>query len=82
LTNPFPDKFLKVPETPFPDFTDIYSGIWKKLDPKAKISNEPTIEAALNLARSEGRNHGGMEVLVTGSLHLVGGALNVLQPDI
>lgn len=71
-----------MPETPFPDFQDIYSGIWKGLDPKATISSEPTIEAALNLAKSMGRDHGGMDVLVTGSLHLVGGALNILQPDI
>lgn len=71
-----------MPETPFPDFRDIYSDIWKKLDPKATISSEPAIEEALNLAKSMARSHGGMEVLVTGSLHLVGGALNVMQPDI
>jgi folylpolyglutamate synthase len=71
-----------VPETPFPDFRGIYSDIWKKFDPKATISSEPTIEEALNLAKSVARNHGGMDVFVTGSLHLVGGALNVMQPDI
>lgn len=78
----FPDKFLNVPETPFPDFQDIYSDIWKGFDSKATISSEPTIEAALNLAKSLAEDHGGMNVFVTGSLHLVGGVLNIMKPEI
>lgn len=50
------------------------------MDPKAAIIKEQTIEGALNTARRIGEEKGGMQTLVTGSLHLVGGALNLLRP--
>jgi folylpolyglutamate synthase len=74
------DKTLKTPETPFPDFLTVYSELWKSLDPQTKVSKNSTIEGALKLAKRIGDQEGGMLTLVTGSLHLVGGALNILCP--
>jgi hypothetical protein len=81
---PKTDKTFKIPETPFPDFPTIYRHIWKQtIDPEAQVFTEDTIEGALNLARKIGEQNGGglgMQTLITGSLHLVGGALNLLKP--
>lgn len=74
------DKTLKVPETPFPDLCKIYSELWKELHPHATVSTEPTIEGAIRLAERISIEQGGMEAFVTGSLHLVGGALSLLRP--
>ncbi|KAJ5899211.1 folylpolyglutamate synthase [Penicillium taxi] len=74
------DKTLKVPETPFPDMCAIYSSLWKKIHPNTEVSIEPTIEGAISLAEGLSIKHGGMQTFVTGSLHLVGGALNLLRP--
>ncbi|KAJ5950463.1 Mur ligase C-terminal [Penicillium vulpinum] len=74
------DKTLKVPQTPFPDFCAIYSSLWQEFDPIAAVSTKPTIEAAIRSAKRLGAQRGGMEVFVTGSLHLVGGALHFLRP--
>ena len=57
---------------------------WKSLDPQARVTIVPTIQEALEYARALSTrdvNEGGVEVhaLVTGSLHLVGGALGVLE---
>ncbi|KAF8431656.1 Mur ligase [Terfezia claveryi] len=56
----------------------LYCDIWKKIDPEVVIVSEPSIEGALNFARSIGKENGRMETLITGSLHLVGRALNLL----
>lgn len=74
------DKTLKVPETPFPDLRTHYATRWEQLDPKALLYAESTIEDALMLARDIAVEKGGLDVLVTGSLHLVGGALSLLRP--
>ncbi|KAJ5537512.1 hypothetical protein N7494_006991 [Penicillium frequentans] len=74
------DKTLKVPETPFPDLCAIYSSLWKGIHPQATVSIEPTIEAAIRAAELMSARQGGMQAFVTGSLHLVGGALNLLRP--
>ncbi|KAF9882760.1 hypothetical protein FE257_005308 [Aspergillus nanangensis] len=74
------DKNLKEPETPFPDYRTIYSSLWNEIDPQAAVSSESTIEGAIKAALEIGHRNGGMQVLVTGSLHLVGGALNILRP--
>lgn len=78
--NYFSDKTLKVPQTPFPDFCTIYSSLWKTMHPSATVSIESTIEGAIRLAEQISVQQGGMQVFVTGSLHLVGGALNILRP--
>ena len=51
-----------------------------KKDPEAVIVRQDAIEGALNFAKNIGEQYNGMETLVTGSLHLVGGALNLLRP--
>ncbi|KAK1148183.1 hypothetical protein N8T08_010828 [Aspergillus melleus] len=74
------DKTLKVPETPFPDLCGIYSSLWKAFDPQATVSTDPSIEGAIKQAKTIAAEEDGVHVLVTGSLHLVGGALNLLRP--
>ncbi|KAF7181984.1 hypothetical protein CNMCM7691_001372 [Aspergillus felis] len=59
----------------------LYASVWKELDPQAMVTTTPTIEGALRLAREIGVREDGMQVLVTGSLHMVGGALSVLRPS-
>lgn len=80
LTIYMTDKTLKVPETPFPDLCAIYASLWRELDPQATVTREPTIESAIKLAKRLSGERGGTEVFVTGSLHMVGGALNLLRP--
>ncbi|KAL2390322.1 hypothetical protein RJ035_001359 [Blastomyces gilchristii] len=75
------DRTVKLAEPSFPEFCDLYSSIWKGLNPQGVVSCEPTIEGAIKFAKRMGALQGGMEVLVTGSLHLVGGALNILRPQ-
>lgn len=55
---------------------------WSSIDPKSKVVVLPTIEDALNYARgvAEAAPEGEVvQAYVTGSLHLVGGALGILE---
>ena len=55
---------------------------WAALDPAAQVSVIPTIEEAIAHVRSlEGGLDEGQSVraFITGSLHLVGGALGILE---
>lgn len=55
---------------------------WSSLDPNAKVVVLPTIEDAINHVRDLGKNMEGektVQALITGSLHLVGGALGILE---
>ncbi|KAF8426995.1 putative tetrahydrofolylpolyglutamate synthase [Tirmania nivea] len=74
------DKNVKIPNTSIPNLLALYCEIWSKIDPDAVIVSETAIEGALKFARSIGEENGGMDTLITGSLHLVGGALNLLRP--
>ncbi|KAH7018366.1 Mur ligase [Microdochium trichocladiopsis] len=58
---------------------------WRTLDPEAQITVVPTIEDAIELVRklgaevpAQGDGHE-VQALITGSLHLVGGALGILE---
>lgn len=53
------------------------SSAWKDVDPKARTHVVKTIEEAVGVVRSL---DGDVQVLTTGSLHLVGGVLEVLDP--
>ena len=59
--------------------------VWKKLDPQADVFVRGTIEEAVGVVRGNGEKSVGDDedvekvVLVTGSLHLVGGVLEVLE---
>lgn len=52
---------------------------WQDLQKDADIRVVKTIEEALNLAREVGLEKGGVDVFATGSLHLVGGVLGMLE---
>ncbi len=53
---------------------------WKALDPTANVMLIPSIEEAINTARSLAKGDGQQALaLITGSLHLVGGALGILE---
>ena len=58
-----------------------YAETWGSLDPTATVLRERTIEGALDRAREIGDQNNGMQALVTGSLHLVSGALYLLESD-
>ncbi|KAL0474986.1 tetrahydrofolylpolyglutamate synthase [Neurospora intermedia] len=60
----------------------VFAERWSTLDPSANVILIPTIEEAINKARSlvdttEGEQK--VQALITGSLHLVGGALGILE---
>ena len=57
-----------------------YIEAWQNISPETQTAFEPTIEGALNLAKFFDQGSG-TRVLVTGSLHLVGGALRILEPS-
>ncbi|KAJ5000294.1 MICOS complex subunit MIC60 [Colletotrichum sp. SAR 10_66] len=55
---------------------------WRELDPQADVRVIPTIEEALDYVRGLAESNGegeSMQAFVTGSLHLVGGALQILE---
>ncbi|KAF2663023.1 folylpolyglutamate synthase [Lophiostoma macrostomum CBS 122681] len=59
--------------------------IWKRYHQNSRILYEPNIRKALDSARKIGTTAGGMQTLITGSQHLVGGALFPLNnhvPDL
>jgi len=57
-----------------------YSALWQSLDPSCHVAIAPTVENAVSLAKELGKQ--GMQTLVTGSFHLVGGVLCILEPEI
>lgn len=57
-----------------------FEKVWRMLDQSAKIFHEPTIEDALSTAKNISNQGNGVQVLVTGSLYLVGSVLSILQP--
>lgn len=55
---------------------------WAELDPKAKVSVVPSIEETITQVRELAHGLGEGETVqafITGSLHLVGGALGILE---
>jgi folylpolyglutamate synthase len=59
----------------------LYTSVWKELDPQAITTTAPTIEGAVRLAREIGDREDGIQILVTGSLYMVGGTLSLLRPS-
>ena len=60
----------------------VFAERWSTLDPAANVMLIPTIEEAINRARSLSETTEGdqkVQALITGSLHLVGGALGILE---
>lgn len=56
---------------------------WSQLDPSAKVTVLPSIEGAINHVRELASDLDGegdtVQAFITGSLHLVGGALGILE---
>ncbi|KAK4246229.1 Mur ligase [Corynascus novoguineensis] len=57
----------------------VFADRWKLLDPSANVMLIPTIEEAINTARGLAKGERKVQALITGSLHLVGGALGILE---
>ncbi len=59
-----------------------FAAKWKSLDPVAFVAVVPSIEEALEYVRNLAKGKGDekeVQAFITGSLHLVGGALSVLE---
>ncbi|RDW81881.1 hypothetical protein BP6252_02993 [Coleophoma cylindrospora] len=61
------------------EIQESYAAIWKGIDSQAEISLEPTINDALQSAKTIGTQAGGMQTLITGTSRLVGHALCLLH---
>lgn len=57
-----------------------YGHLWHSLDTTSEISVVSTVEEAVSLARGTGKQR--TQTLITGSFHLVGAALDLLEPDV
>ncbi|KAB5578637.1 tetrahydrofolylpolyglutamate synthase [Coniochaeta sp. 2T2.1] len=61
----------------------VFAEKWKELDPAAKITVLPSIEGAINhvreLTKELESEEDTVQAFITGSLHLVGGALGILE---
>ncbi|KAH8819073.1 putative tetrahydrofolylpolyglutamate synthase [Xylogone sp. PMI_703] len=55
-----------------------FSKLWKEAYPDAHIIIQPTIKSALDNAREIAKGYASMQALITGSQHLVGGALQLI----
>lgn len=64
----------QVPTTTLPSL-DVYEQVWKELHPDTEMRFEPQLGDAMKLAKAVGEAGAGVDVLVTGSLHLVAGTL-------
>lgn len=72
------DKSNSVSDSQF-SLLDEYMKPWKRVYPKSTVRKVSSIESALELAKKIGTQEHYMHVLITGSLHVVGGALRVLD---
>jgi len=61
------------------DIQKQFAETWKRLDPKAQVSLQPSVYDALELAKRVGDRGNGMQTFVTGSTRLVGPALDMLE---
>ncbi|SPO03070.1 uncharacterized protein DNG_05751 [Cephalotrichum gorgonifer] len=71
------EKDAQVESTPpvAPSKREQFADTWRRVQPDSRILFEPSIKGALDTARNVGRESGGVQTLITGSLHLVGDAL-------
>ena len=67
--------------TSLPDIQQSYKELWKRFDPDADIKETSTIEEALELAFKISDQCSTMQALITGSQHMVGGALQIIEPN-
>ena len=77
----YPGRYVRSPTAVrFSNMKDDYSEAWYSIFPDIPAIFEPTIGGAIITARQCGGSSGA-QTFITGSLHLVGGALWVLEPE-
>ena len=59
----------------------VYAGAWRAYKPRSTVYTERTIGDALEKARAISRDFKLAHILITGSLHLVSGALRILETE-
>lgn len=64
-----------------PDVLERDSKAWHILEPTTIISVAQTIKDALCLAKSVADQKNGVQALITGSTHLVSGAISILESN-
>lgn len=61
----------------------LFAEKWSSLNPTANVTVMPSIESAINRVRELSKDlqakHETVQAFITGSLHLVGGALGILE---
>lgn len=57
-----------------------FAAKWSELDEKAKVVVMPSIEESIDYVRAL-EDTKGVSAFITGSLHLIGGALSVLEEN-
>lgn len=62
------------------DVPEGFSSFWEGFDSGAAVSTASSVEGAIRRARQISGQEGDANILATGSLFLVGGALDVLRP--
>lgn len=72
------DTLPKISETTSQD-QHAYAETWKKARPSLTILFEPTVKGAIKMARNIEKTHDGMQTIITGCQHLVGGVLSLHQ---
>lgn len=62
-----------------PKSPQLFHDTWESILPETRLWDEPTIQGAIERARTLGSGVNGAQTLITGSQHLVGPALRILQ---
>ncbi|GAB7361651.1 hypothetical protein MBLNU230_g1702t1 [Neophaeotheca triangularis] len=60
---------------------ELFHDVWSVIHPGTQVRDEPTIQGAIDLARELGSGGAGVQTLITGSQHLVGPSLRILQSE-
>ena len=80
VSNTCPDRsFQNLNPALVAEMREAYTRVWHSNFPDTPAVFEPTIEGAIDTARTSEESDSG-QVLVTGSLYLVGGVLRILEP--
>ena len=56
-----------------------YSSLWRELDSNVNVAVVATVQEAIDTAKEIGEKSNGMQTFITGSFHLVGAALKILE---
>lgn len=56
-----------------------FADMWERLEPSADVQTAPTIQEAVDLVGDFSDKVGEVQIFVTGSSHLVGGTISILE---